>query len=136
VGDWSVTTWHDYTWHGWGSGPPPPPDEVVHIHTPFFLRGPMKRPQVKHVCTVYIGRRHWLPAVFRPDLALDGRGYLAGPSPIDWDVHERYPFVHIKLIFNDRISTGELYCMWAISRAIACMAHLAWAGLIASLPAP
>ncbi len=90
VGDWSVITWRDCTCRGWGSSPPPPPPEVMHVCTPFSLRGlKYKRPQVISKA-VYTGRGRWSRAILQPDLALGGRGYLAGPPPIDWVEHACY----------------------------------------------
>ncbi len=75
---------------GGGLVPPTPRQGRAGTHAILPMWADVKRPQVKHICTVYIGCGHWLCAVFRPDLALDGRGYLAGPPPIDWDVHACY----------------------------------------------
>jgi hypothetical protein len=49
----------------------------------------VKKPHVISM-SVYTGRGRWSHAVFRPDVALGGRGYLAGAPPIDWDVCAGY----------------------------------------------
>ncbi len=72
---------------GGGFGHPPPPDEAVHVSTPFHLHGRCEKALSK-ACLNYI---YWtwalLRAVLQPGLGLGGRGYLAGPPPTDWGVH-------------------------------------------------
>jgi hypothetical protein len=112
VEDWCVVTWHDCTWSGWGCSfqPPHPPDEIVHAHTPFFLRGltwnaSSKRWQyIRGRCSHEWFDLTWWQGVFP-----------VGPPSIVWVVHACY-HRHLKLAGHYLTRRGFISMITAISK--------------------
>jgi hypothetical protein len=118
VGDWCAIMWHDCTWVG-GGRCPPPPDEVMHVRPPFFIRGlTSKGLNLLAWQYIHIGRGRWSCAVFWPD-------FMAGGI---W-------MAPLQLTGSCTHGTiCPLKTKYSMQGDVACMTHLAWAGVFTSSP--
>jgi hypothetical protein len=85
---------------GGGLVPPSPRQGRACMHAILPMWTEVKASSHKHGSILYTGCGRWSRAMLPSDLALGGRGYLAGPPPIDWVVHARYHPPILNLIFN------------------------------------